>query len=153
MTKPDDGAAYRPSRIAVLAHGYGCLGGRAEQTGRNTSSATDKSVYGGHGKQYKSQEARCHVDGHRAFRRIMVPSSATPLSVSGFLRIMGQYMPATKSMSSRRIGRMRRSVWSGDFDSPSNDDAYKPSEPFPRKTITISYGDVGGGTFRPALDR
>ena len=38
---------------------------RAEQTGAGIPyRRLDKSVYGGYGKQYKSQEARSHVDGH-----------------------------------------------------------------------------------------
>jgi len=66
MTKPDDGAAYRTKQNSGFWHmGMGVSAVRAEQTGAGIPyRRLDKSVYGGYGKQYKSQEARSHVDGH-----------------------------------------------------------------------------------------
>lgn len=108
--------------------GMGVSAVRAEQTGAGIPyRRLDKSVYGDCGKQYKSQEARSHVDGHRAFGGYRCRARDT-ITVSGFPADHGQYAGNEEYEFAADRPYATVSVWwSGDPDNPSNDGAYKPS--------------------------
>lgn len=108
--------------------GMGVSAVRAEQTGAGIPyRRLDKSVYGGYGKQYKSQEARSHVDVTEHSADIGAELSDT-ITVSGFPADHGQYAGNEEYEFAADRPYATVSVWwSGDPDNPSNDEAYKPS--------------------------
>ena len=96
--------------------GMGVSAVRAEQTGAGIPyRRLDKSVYGGYGKQYKSQEARSHVDVTEHSADIGAELSEHHYRYRDSLRIMAS-MPATKSMTGvlpdvRRLCSRNCSLW------------------------------------------